>query len=120
MQPKHVITESIPYTIFIAGDYEVAKKVLEKYCDEVGFCVTAKATTYIYRHGTEEGIEVGLINYPRFPNNIVSIREHAVEIAKELLVQLDQQSFSIQGPEITEWYSYRKEDITDLVTESSK
>lgn len=112
MNPVIKQAKSFPVTIFIAGDYNTATSVLREYCDEVGYCVTLKETNYIYTGGEENGIEVGLINYPRFPADSATIIQKAREIAERLREQLNQESFSIQTPDDTIWVSYR-ENITN-------
>jgi len=62
--------------------------------------------------GEEDGVIVGLINYPRFPKSQDLIMAHATALGNTLLTVLGQQSFSIQTPDETVWYSYRSEDIT--------
>lgn len=104
---------SFPVTIFIAGSYSKAMKILQEYCDEIGFCVTIEHTYYVYKGGKEDGIIVGLINYPRFPAEPSDIIDRAKEIAEKLRVGLGQESYSIQTPHDTIWYSYRKEDVND-------
>ena len=113
MKPLVKQARSFPVTIFMGGKYHKAIKVLKKYCDEVGYCVTLKTTHYIYKDGNEYGIEVGLINYPRFPADPPSIVNKAREIAELLRVELKQESFSIQTPDDTIWVSYRKGDVTN-------
>ncbi len=44
-----------------------AEDICQEYCDEVGLCVTTTRTNYIYTNGSEPGVAVGFINYPRFP-----------------------------------------------------
>lgn len=101
---------SFPVTIYIAGSYNKALEVTQNYCDEVGYCVTVKQVSYVYKNGKEEGIEVGIINYPRFPAEPIDIIDKAKEIAERLRVGLEQESYSIQTPHDTIWYSYRKGD----------
>lgn len=113
VKPLVKIASSYPVTIYMAGSYIKALKVLEKYCDTVGFCVTIKQTVYVYKNGKEVGIEVGLINYPRFPAEPITIIDRATEIANMLREALEQESFSIQTPNNTIWHSYRKEDINE-------
>lgn len=113
MKPLIKHAPSFPVTIYMAGRYSKAIKAVEKYCNEVGLCVTIKSTLYVYTGGQESGIEVGLINYPRFPSDPATIIEKAIEIAERLRVELDQESFSIQTPHDTIWYSYRKGDVTN-------
>lgn len=104
---------SFPVTIFMAGKYNKALKVLAKYCNDTSYCVTIKTTNYIYKGGQEYGIEVGLINYPRFPSDPATIVDKAKDIAEELRVALDQESYSIQTPHDTIWVSYRKGDVSE-------
>lgn len=113
MKPLIKRARSFPVTIFIAGSYSKAIKILQEYCDEISFCVTIQQTYYIYKGGKEAGITVGLINYPRFPAEPSDIIDSAKEIAEKLRIGLDQESYSIQTPHDTIWYSYRKEDVND-------
>lgn len=113
MKPLIKKAKAFPVTIYIGGRYNKAVKILQEYCDTVGYCVTIKTTNYIYKGGQEYGIEVGLINYPRFPSDPATIINKAIDIAEKLRVGLDQESFSIQTPDDTIWYSYRKGDIID-------
>lgn len=113
MKPLIKQTKSFPVTIYIAGSYSTAVTVLEKFCNTDGLCVTVKPTLYIYTGGHEQGVEVGLINYPRFPSDPATMTRKAIVIAKLLRTELKQESFSIQTPHETIWHSYRKEDIAD-------
>lgn len=98
---------SWPVSIFIAGDIEKAKEICAAYCDEVGLCITVTPTDYVYRGGQDAGVIVGLINYPRFPAEHSAITDTAVELAKFLRTGLGQESFSIQTPDETAFYSWR-------------
>jgi len=72
-----------------------AENILQEFCNNVGFCVTVKPTKFIYTGNNEEGIEVGIINYPRFPLSNSIIRSHAVEIATRLMHEFNQDRVSI-------------------------
>lgn len=113
MKPLIKVEKSFPITIHIAGKYSTAEKILKKYCDEVGFCVTLNTVEYIYKDGNEYGIRVGLINYPRFPSDPATLTAKAIEIAELLRQGLKQESFSVETPVETIWYSYRKGDVTN-------
>ena len=102
---------SYPISIFIAGDFLKAKEICQKYCDEKGLCVTVTPTEYIYTGGTEPGVVVGMINYPRFPKYPHQQIKTAQKLAMRLLEGLDQQSFSIETPQETHWFSNRPEDL---------
>lgn len=87
-------------TIFIAGDFEMAKQSCREFCMN-GFCVTVEPTTYVYTCGAEEGVRVGLINYPKFPADIDDIANKAWLLAEKLKHDLCQRSFTVMTPEET-------------------
>lgn len=101
---------SWPVSIFIAGEQIDAERICSDFCDEVGLCVTVTATEYIYTGGWESGVTVGFINYPRFPKEAGEIEQRALELAQRLREGLGQESFSIQTPDETTWYSWRAAD----------
>lgn len=107
---KRIEVPSYPVSIFIAGDdhYGAVTECLN-YC-EIGLCVTVTETRYVYTGDEEEGVIVGLINYPRFPKTPDEIWAHAEELAERLLLRLGQQSYTIQAPDKTVWFSHRAED----------
>lgn len=96
-------------TIYIAGDYDKAKQVLQTYCER-GFAVSCTPMDYIYKYGAEKGIAVNIINYPRFPASISDLKCSTHEIAADLLIGLGQGSYTIVFPEETEFYSRREND----------
>lgn len=98
-------------SIFIAGRASDIEDQCRTYADEVGFCVTATPTTYIYRGGEEEGYIVGLINYPRFTKPPEEIWAHAEALAERLRVEAGQESYTIQAPDKTVWFSWREADL---------
>ena len=105
MEPK--IAATIRFDIFMAGDIAVAKQACRGFCFDEGLCVTIEPTTFIYTGGEEEGIRVGLINYPRFPTTVDALSEVTRRLAHRLMLTLCQHSYSIVGPNDTEWYSRR-------------
>jgi hypothetical protein len=113
---KTVEIPSYPVSIFIAGDRWHAESICRRYCDETGFCVTVTATEYVYTDGEEDGVIVGLINYPRFPAKPAEIWSRAEELAKTLRQELEQDSFTIQAPDKTAWFSWRAENLASADT----
>lgn len=99
--------DSYPISIFIAGNRDEAWAVCHHFCDEFGFCVTLTQTTYIYTGGEEDGVIVGLINYPRFPLSPQDLRDRAEQLAERLCDFMKQDSYSIQAPDGTLWVSRR-------------
>lgn len=102
-------TKSYPVSILIAGDYTKALELCRIYCDEIGYCVTVTPTSYIYTGGQEAGVIIGLINYPRFPSEPSAIWDCAEQLAAQLRDALGQESYTIQAPDNTVWFSKRPE-----------
>jgi hypothetical protein len=102
---------SYSVSIFIAGSWAGAVRLCRGFCDDVGLCVTVTATEYVYTGGSEPGVIVGLINYPRYPANPHEIIDKASELADCLREGLGQESYSIQTPERTIWRSWRAADL---------
>lgn len=102
--------ESYPVSIFIGGRAGDIEDHCRTYCDEVGLCVTCTPTTFVYTDGETEGYIVGLINYPRFPSSPEVIWTHAEALAARLRIEVDQQSYTIQAPDKTVFYSHREQD----------
>ncbi|OCP21980.1 MULTISPECIES: hypothetical protein [unclassified Ensifer] len=112
MHEPHIATApSWPVTIHIAGDYLDARRVCREFCDKVGLCVTVHSVDYVYTGDTERGVRVGLINYPRFPKTPGQIEEQAYFLAMMLRERLGQESFSIETPQETTWFSWREQDV---------
>jgi len=81
--------------VFIAGDKATARRVLRDYCMKDPCCVTLSSTEYVYRGGLEDGVVVGLRNYPRFPSSPEEIRSRANDIASVLMDEMAQDSCMI-------------------------
>jgi hypothetical protein len=107
---KRIEIASYPISIFIAGSLWEAETICLDYCDVIGLCVTATETTFCFTGGEEAGVIVGLINYPRFPSAPDVIWQHAETLAARLCSGLKQQSYTIQAPDKTVWFSHRVED----------
>src|SRR3989344_401763 len=72
------------------------KDLLQDYVNEVGLCVTVSPTTFIYKDGREEGVIIGLINYPRFPTTKDKLKQTTEEIAKLCKERYKQTRVSIE------------------------
>jgi len=84
-----------PQQNFIDLQFNKAKNICRGYCDEVGLCVTIEPTYFIYTDGQEDGVKVGLINYPRFPKEVEDIKEDAIKLARTLKEAFGQKRVSI-------------------------
>jgi hypothetical protein len=79
--PEHTIEE-----VYLA---------VQEYCNEFSFAVTVTPTKYIYKNGNEDGVMIGLINYPRFPSDADTILLRAIAIGDILKKKFKQQRYSI-------------------------
>lgn len=74
---------------------------LQNYCNEQKLGVTLTPTEFIYVDGNEPGVIVGLINYPRFPENRNTIKYVAMIIAQGLMRLCHQERVSVVFPDET-------------------
>lgn len=103
---KIEVAPSHECVIYIAGDYDDARRACRDWCD-LGGCVSVQRVDYIYTGGEEAGVSVRLINYPRFPETEAETMRKAQKLARMLMQQLHQSSASIVGPTDTVWLSRR-------------
>ena len=85
----------------VVHDLGLIEGICQKYCDEVGLCVTVTPTRFIYTNGNETGAAIGLINYPRFPDEPENIKAKALDLAELLLIACQQYKVSIIFPDET-------------------
>lgn len=76
----------------IAGDILEAKRFINKKFYDSGRCVTVEPLTFIYTGGTEEGMRIKFINYPRFPSSSKEVTDRAVDMATLLMKELNQKT----------------------------
>ncbi len=96
--------------IWIAGDYEDAVATCENFCNLDPTCVTITKTNYVYTNGSQEGVCVRMIQYPRFPTEVSMLEAQAKRLAHALFLGLGQDSYSIEFPDTTVWFSNRPEN----------
>lgn len=75
--------------------------VVQRIANRGGFCATVTPTRFVYKNGSEPGVIVGLINYPRFPSSSEDLRALALSIATILRSTLKQERVSVMFPEET-------------------
>lgn len=90
-------------TIHIAGSITSAKNLCRHWAMR-GACVQIEPCSYVYTGGTEEGMTVRIMQYPRFQRPEQEIMEMAEELGKYLAQELCQISFSIETPYNTTYY----------------
>ena len=113
MLKTEITTKCAPtYTaeIYMAGDYNQAKHLLQKMAATQGMCVSIEHVDYIYTGGAERGFVVRLINYPRFPSVSSDVKDFAVRIAESLIMDLGQGSCTIVCSDETIFMSRREND----------
>jgi hypothetical protein len=76
-------------------DLGEAFSACQQYVDRVGLCVTISPTTFVYKHGGEPGVAVGLMNYPRFPTDQATLKAQALELAGILKAKFRQNRVSV-------------------------
>lgn len=100
--------KSIEVRIYVAGDHAKAQEICREFCSKNGACFFIKPGEYIYTGGQESGVEVTLINYPRFPKASHALENTARELGMRLIEGLHQNSGTIVGPNGTTWLSRKK------------
>lgn len=93
--------------IWIAGSYDAAIEAVREFCEE-GACFSVTRCAYVYTGGMEDGVCVTRINYPRFPAYKDDIKSQCERLAEFLRERLFQDSYSIEFPDETVWYSRRE------------
>lgn len=100
--------KSYQVKIYLSGSIEIVKNVCREYCLK-GLCVTVNPTLFIYTGGEEFGVEIGLINYPRFKDEEINILSKAKELAKLCRDAAFQHSYLIIDGNETIWNSKREQ-----------
>jgi len=95
--------------IYVGGDRGVAERVCREMVFPSGMCVTVEETLYIFAGGTENGVRIGLIQYPRYPDNELNLLEKAISVGKKVAEENYQWSFSVVTPNEIRTYSRRRQ-----------
>jgi len=81
--------------------YDVVEKEILDYVSKEKMCVTLTKTRFIYVNGAENGVIVGLINYPRFPKAKKHLESQALNLALHFKNRFKQKRLSIMYPDRT-------------------
>lgn len=103
---KYKYDDTFTATIFVAGPYEQAAQICQRFC-LTGLCVSIKNVEFIYTGGRERGVEIGLINYPRFPSSRDDIVMKATSLAEVLIREMSQGSATVVASDKTYFISRR-------------
>ena len=87
--------------IFVSGSYEQVHQICQQYCLQ-GLCISLKKVDYVYTMGKESGVEVTLINYPRFPATEKDLLDKAFDLGEKITLGCHQGSFTV----VTQLYTY--------------
>lgn len=87
-------SEASKVDIYVAGDFERASSILQDYALD-GACFSLSRTRYVYTGGFEEGVIVGLINYPRYSCSREDLFHKALNVAELLIKGLAQGSATV-------------------------
>lgn len=93
--------------IWIAGDYHDAVRAVREFCEE-GACFAVERVAFAYTGGMEDGVCVTRINYPRFPADPDALLGQTIRLAEHLRQRLFQDSYSVETPTQTHWFSRRE------------
>ena len=105
---KKIFTYNVKIWVGLREKYtneinEISKveNICQKFCDEIGDCVSITKTKFIYKHGNENGVVIQWISYPRFPRTKKEIKNRAFNLAKLLKEKLNQYRISVETPNNT-------------------
>lgn len=93
-------------------DISEVYEVLQEFCDKNGFAFEVKPTKYIYTNGNEDGVDIGIINYPRFPKSKEYIQSISFVIALILLDEFKQERCTVVCTDKT--FMLEKSDIETM------
>jgi hypothetical protein len=88
------------YTSNYYSDAHVSQ-VISRWCTEKKQCVSITPTQFVYvktdetGEGTEHGVIIGFINYPRYPLSEAEIKNRARELGELLMKEFKQYRVSI-------------------------
>jgi hypothetical protein len=99
-----MIAPTHSFKLWIAGDYATAVTATREWCADRGDCYAISACDFVYTGGAESGVCITRINYGRFPAEKDDLFEHVVKYGHFMASKLFQKSFSIEGPDYTEYF----------------
>lgn len=109
---KKGAVDSFTLVVWIGGDFNEARRAAREYCDR-GACLAIEPVSYVYTWGEETGVKVTVLNYARFPTTPEEQWEKAHDVALFLALRLHQKSYSVEGPDRTEYWERTLEEIRD-------
>jgi hypothetical protein len=107
---KMKTSDTYSCVIYIASNYDDARRSLQNMAAGKGMCVSIEKCGFVYTGGYEEGVAIRLINYPRFPSEKSDIKDQAVKIAEAVMLETGQGSCTIECLDETVFLSRRNGD----------
>lgn len=74
---------------------KLLKIICQNYVDEKKDCISITDREYIYTYGSELGVSIEFIQYPRFPREESVIIERALELAEKLMMEYKQYNCTV-------------------------
>lgn len=93
--------------IYIGGNLQTAEMICRNACFPSGLCVTVEQVKYFFGGGDEDGVRVGLIQYPPFPEDVKLLETKAKALGQQIAEANSQWSFSIVMPDKIIYHSRR-------------
>jgi len=93
--------------LYVAGSYDVSVEACKEKCFPTGLCVTVEKVKYIFGCGSENGVRIGFVDYPKYPEEKDIILEKAISVGKFVAEKNFQTSFLIVSPNGNQWFSRR-------------
>lgn len=108
MQEKGIVVDSCDTwwaDIYISGSYRRVCDILQRFVmKNCQLCITVSRTSFIYTGGFEEGVIIGVKNYPRFKKeNTQELLDISIYLAKYLRENLYQKTALIVTQKETIW-----------------
>ena len=91
--------------LYVGGNYETSERACRELCFPSGLCVTIEKIKYVFGGGSEDGVRVGFIQYPPFPEEEKVIMEKAIILGKQIAKANFQFSFTLVTPTKTMFFS---------------
>lgn len=95
-------------TVYVGGNYQTSEMVCRKACYPKGLCITIEPTKYIFAGGSEDGVRVGFVQYPPFPEEENKLLERAVTLGRDIAEAGHQWSYLVVTPKENLFFSRRK------------
>lgn len=85
----------------------MSELVCRKACFPCGLCVTIEPIRYVFAGGCEDGVRIGMIQYPPFPEATAVLEKKAIVLGQSVAEANCQWSYSIITPNECRFFSRR-------------